>query len=164
MPSLQLSPKEFRTLADRVAELASDFLADLPNRQTVSSTSAVDTSLAFDLPLLEEGIGEAVIDDLVAIAEHVRAPTGRRLPYVIGSGEPISALADFYASVLNQSDPAERESAGTGLALEGEHPRRGRPARVHYEPPHHRRRHRSSRRRGPSGSRRNCLWQTRPRC
>jgi aromatic-L-amino-acid decarboxylase len=103
MPSLQLSPKEFRTLADRVAELASDFLADLPNRQTVSSTSAVDTSLAFDLPLLEEGIGEAVIDDLVAIAEHVRAPTGRRLPYVIGSGEPISALADFYASVLTRA-------------------------------------------------------------
>jgi aromatic-L-amino-acid decarboxylase len=117
MPSLQLSPKEFRTLADRVTEVATDFLAQLQNRQTVSPTSPADTREAFDLPLLEEGIGEAVIDDLVAIAEHVRAPTGRRLPYVIGSGEPIGALADFYASVINQNLTAWR-SAPAAVTVE----------------------------------------------
>jgi aromatic-L-amino-acid decarboxylase len=117
MPSLQLSPKEFRALADRVTEVATDFLADLQSRQTVSPTSAADTSEAFDLPLLEEGIGDAVIDDLVAIAEHVRAPTGRRLPYIIGSGEPIGALADFYASVLNQNLTAWR-SAPAAVTVE----------------------------------------------
>ena len=114
---MQLSPKEFRTLADRVTEIATDFLAHLQNRQTVSPTSPADTREAFDLPLPEEGIGEAVIDDLVAIGEHARAPTGRRLPYVIGSGEPIGALADFYASVLNQNLTAWR-SAPAAVTVE----------------------------------------------
>ena len=117
MPPLQVSPNEFRALADRVTEVVTDFLTDLQSRQTVSPTSGADTSAAFDLPLLEEGIGEAVIDDLVAVAEHVRAPTGRRFPYVIGSGEPIAALADFYASVLNQNVTAWR-SAPAAVTVE----------------------------------------------
>lgn len=117
MPPLEVSPKDFGTLADRVTELATEFLADLQSRPTVSPTSPADTSKAFELQLPEEGIGEAVIDDLVAIAEHVRAPTGRRLPYVIGSGEPIGALADFYASVLNQNLTAWR-SAPAAVTVE----------------------------------------------
>ena len=91
MPPLQVSADEFRALAERVNTLAADFLAGLDDRQTVSATSATDTA-AFDLPLAEEGVGEAVLRDLEAITEHVRAPTGRRLPYVLGSGDPIAAL------------------------------------------------------------------------
>jgi aromatic-L-amino-acid/L-tryptophan decarboxylase len=99
MPPLQLSADEFQRLAQRVTELATDFLAGLDSRHTVSATSALSTTAAFDLPLREEGIGEAILDDLELIARHVRAPTGRRFPYVIGSGEPVGALGDLYASV-----------------------------------------------------------------
>lgn len=116
MPRLQLSPDEFRRLSERVTELAADFLASLDTRRTVSATLARDTA-AFDQPAPEEGLGEAVIDDLSEIAEHVRAPTGRRFPYVIGSGEPIGALGDFYASVLNQNVTAWR-SAPAAVTIE----------------------------------------------
>jgi aromatic-L-amino-acid decarboxylase len=47
----------------------------------------------------------------------VRAPTGRRLPYVLGSGDPIGALGDLYASVLNQNVTAWR-SAPAAAAIE----------------------------------------------
>jgi aromatic-L-amino-acid/L-tryptophan decarboxylase len=110
MPPLQLSADEFQRLAQRVTELATDFLAGLDSRHTVSATSALSTTAAFDLPLREEGIGEAILDDLELIARHVRAPTGRRFPYVIGSGEPVGALGDLYASVLNQNVTAWRSA------------------------------------------------------
>ena len=117
MPPLQLSPDEFRRLAERVTEVATGFLASLDGRRTVSATEARDTAAAFDQPAPEHGVGDAVFDDLVQIADHVRAPTGRRFPYVIGSGEPISALGDFYASVINQNVTAWR-SAPAAVTIE----------------------------------------------
>jgi glutamate/tyrosine decarboxylase-like PLP-dependent enzyme len=117
MPHLELSPEEFRSLTDRIGTLAVNFVAALDGRLTVSPTSASSTAAAFDLPLPEEGVGEAIIDDLEQISEHLRAPTGRRLPYVVGSGEPIGALGDFYASVLNQNVTAWR-SAPAAVAIE----------------------------------------------
>jgi aromatic-L-amino-acid/L-tryptophan decarboxylase len=117
MPRLQLPPSEFRRLAERFGEVAADFLAGLDSRETVSATSGADTATAFDLPLPEEGIGEAILGDLELIAKHVRAPTGRSFPYVIGSGEPIGALGDFYASVLNQNVTAWR-SAPAAVTIE----------------------------------------------
>jgi hypothetical protein len=65
MRPLQVSTDEFRALADGVSTLATDFLAGLDERPTVSATSAIDTA-AFDLPLPEEGVGEAVLRDLEA--------------------------------------------------------------------------------------------------
>jgi aromatic-L-amino-acid decarboxylase len=116
MPPLQVSAAEFRAIADGVNRLAMDFLADLEERRTVSPTSATDTAV-FDMLLPEEAGGEAVLRDLEAISEHVRAPTGRRLPYVVGSGDPIGALGDFYASVLNQNVTAWR-SAPAAVTIE----------------------------------------------
>jgi aromatic-L-amino-acid decarboxylase len=117
MPPLELSADEFRRLAQRVTEVATDFLAGLDSRHTVSATSALNTAAAFDLPLPDEGIGEAILSDLELIAKHVRAPTGRRFPYVIGSGEPVGALGDLYASVLNQNVTAWR-SAPAAVTIE----------------------------------------------
>src|SRR5437763_65651 len=117
MPQLELSPEDFRSLTDRIGTLAVNFVAALDGRRTVSPTSASSTAAAFDLPLPEEGIGEAIIDDLEQVSEHLRAPTGRRLPYVVGSGEPIGALGDFYASVVNQNVTAWR-SAPAAVAIE----------------------------------------------
>lgn len=116
MPPLQVSADEFRALAKGVNSLAADFLASLGDRQTVSATAATDTAV-FNVPLAEEGVGDAVLRDLETLAEHVRAPTGRRLPYVVGSGDPIGALGDFYASVLNQNVTAWR-SAPAAVAIE----------------------------------------------
>jgi aromatic-L-amino-acid/L-tryptophan decarboxylase len=116
MPPLGVSADEFRAIAEGVNRLVADFLADVEERRTVSSTSATDTA-EFELPLPEKGVGEAVLRDLEAIAEHVRAPTGRRLPYVLGSGDPIGALGDLYASVLNQNLTAWR-SAPAAVAIE----------------------------------------------
>jgi glutamate/tyrosine decarboxylase-like PLP-dependent enzyme len=42
---------------------------------------------------------------------------GRRFPYVIGSGEPVGALGDFYASVINQNVTAWR-SAPAAITIE----------------------------------------------
>ena len=117
MPPLQLSPDEFRRLAERVTEVATGFLASLDSRRTVSATVARDTAGAFDQAAPEQGVGDAILDDLVRIGDHVRAPTGRRFPYVIGSGEPVSALGDFYASVLNQNVTAWR-SAPAAVTIE----------------------------------------------
>jgi len=116
MPPLRVSADEFRAIADGVNRLVVDFLSDLEERRTVSATSTTDTA-AFDLPLPEEGVGEAALRDLEAISEHLRAPTGRRLPYVLGSGDPIGALGDLYASVLNQNVTAWR-SAPAAVTIE----------------------------------------------
>jgi aromatic-L-amino-acid/L-tryptophan decarboxylase len=116
MPPLRVSADEFRAIAEGVNRLAAEFLGSLDDRRTVSATSATDTA-AFSAPLPEEGIGEVVLRDLEAVTEHVRAPTGRRLPYVLGSGDPIAALGDLYASVLNQNVTAWR-SAPAAVAIE----------------------------------------------
>jgi glutamate/tyrosine decarboxylase-like PLP-dependent enzyme len=116
MPPLRVSADEFRAIAEGVNRLAAEFLSSLDNRRTFSATSASDTA-AFDQALTEEGVGDAVLRDLEAITEHVRAPTGRRLPYVLGSGDPIAALGDLYASVLNQNVTSWR-SAPVAVAIE----------------------------------------------
>jgi aromatic-L-amino-acid/L-tryptophan decarboxylase len=116
MPPLRVSADEFRVIAEGINRLAAEFLSSLDDRRTVSATTATDTA-AFSVPLAEEGVGKAVLRDLEAIADHVRAPTGRRLPYVLGSGDPIAALGDLYASVLNQNVTAWR-SAPAAVAIE----------------------------------------------
>jgi aromatic-L-amino-acid/L-tryptophan decarboxylase len=116
MPPLRVSDDELRVMAEGVNRLAAELLSSLDDRRTVSATSATDTA-AFSVPLPEEGIGEAVLRDLEAIADHIRAPTGRRVPYVLGSGDPIAALGDLYASVLNQNVTAWR-SAPAAVAIE----------------------------------------------
>src|SRR5438552_15388857 len=102
MPPLRVSAAEFRAIADGVNRLVADFLSGLEERRTVSATSTTDTA-AFDLPLPDEGVGEAALRALEAISEHLRAPTGRRLPYVRGSRDRIVALGGLSASVLNQN-------------------------------------------------------------
>jgi aromatic-L-amino-acid/L-tryptophan decarboxylase len=110
VPPLDISADQFEAFAHRVVAITAEYLATLDDRLTVQPTSAASTSAAFDLPVSEAGLGESVLDDLTAITAHVRANTGRRLPYVVGSGESIAALGDFYASVLNQNVTAWRSA------------------------------------------------------
>jgi aromatic-L-amino-acid decarboxylase len=117
MPPLHLSPEEFRALADRVAIVATDYLASLDDRPIFPATTGPRTHVAFSQPLAEEGLGAAAFEELVDVMEHARAGNGRFFGYILGSGEPIAALADFYASVLNQNVTAWR-SAPSAITVE----------------------------------------------
>ncbi len=66
------------------------------------------TAGVFDRPLPEEGAGSAAFDDLAAVADHSRPGNARFFGYVLGSGEPVAAVGDLYASVLNQNVTAWR--------------------------------------------------------
>jgi glutamate/tyrosine decarboxylase-like PLP-dependent enzyme len=62
----------------------------------------------FRTPLSEKGLGAEALADLQDVIEHSRAQNGRFFGYVLGSGEPVAAVADLLASVLNQNVTAWR--------------------------------------------------------
>lgn len=106
--ALELSPGDFDILADRVCRAASDYLTGLDRRRSFPVTSGTATAEVFEGPLPEEGAGIAVFDDLAAVADHSRPGNARFFGYVLGSGEPVAAVGDLYASVLNQNVTAWR--------------------------------------------------------
>jgi aromatic-L-amino-acid/L-tryptophan decarboxylase len=107
---LDLSPDEFRAAADTVADAAAQLLAELDARPVFPETSGEQTAALFGGPAPEEALGSAAFDDLGLVAAHARAGSGRFFGYVHGSGEPVAALGDLYASVLNQNVTAWRSS------------------------------------------------------
>jgi aromatic-L-amino-acid/L-tryptophan decarboxylase len=108
MNSLEIDVAEFRRLAGRVTELAADYLASLPTRPAFPDVSADDVGRLFSTSAPETGEGPGALDSLPLIADCSR-PTGPRFfAYVLGSGEPVAAIADLFASVLNQSVTAWR--------------------------------------------------------
>jgi aromatic-L-amino-acid decarboxylase len=115
--SLELSPEDFDILADRVCRAASDYLTGLDRRQSFPVTSGTATAEVFGGPMPEEGAGSAAFDVLAAIADHSRPGNARFFGYVLGSGEPVAAIGDLYASVLNQNVTAWR-SAPAAVTIE----------------------------------------------
>jgi aromatic-L-amino-acid decarboxylase len=114
---LELSSDEFEMLADRACRAASEYLAGLDGRRSFPATSGAATAEVFEGPLPEEGVGSAAFDDLAVIADHSRPGNGRFFAYVLGSGEPVAAIGDLYASVLNQNVTAWR-SAPAAVTIE----------------------------------------------
>ena len=114
---LPLTPEEFRALAHRVVELAAGLLAELPGARAFPETSGAEVSAAFDAPLPEDGLGPAALDALARVIALSRPPGPRFFGYVLGSGEPVAALADLLASVLNQNVTAWR-SAPAAVTIE----------------------------------------------
>ena len=49
------------------------------------------------------------------MARHSRAGNGRFFGYVMGSGEPVGALGDLFASVINQNGTAWRSGPATAV-------------------------------------------------
>jgi aromatic-L-amino-acid decarboxylase len=117
MNPLEVSAEEFRRLASSVVELSSDFLSTLDTRPIfpVTSGSEVERLFATDLP--EQGMGEKAFTALHDVARHSRAQNGRFFGYVQGPGEPVAALGDLVASVLNQNMTAWRSSPA-GVTIE----------------------------------------------
>src|SRR5581483_2153398 len=112
-----LSPEEFRSLAGRVADLATRFLTALPTLPSFPNVSGPQTRERFAETLPESGLKEAALDMLEDVVAMSRPPSPRFFGYVLGSGEPVAALADLLASVLNQNVTAWR-SAPVGVTIE----------------------------------------------
>ncbi|HSB75475.1 MAG TPA: aminotransferase class V-fold PLP-dependent enzyme, partial [Terriglobales bacterium] len=110
MTRLEISPDEFRRVALRMVELASELLAEAHSRPAFPRTSGQETERLFHGLLPEAGLAESALDVLPEVIRHSRAPTSRFFGYVLGSGEPVAAAADLLASVLNQNLTAWRSS------------------------------------------------------
>jgi len=117
MHSLDISPDQFRRLAERVTALAGDYLQTLDARPIVPGTTGQATEAIFHGSLPEHGLGEAAFNGLKDVIEHSRAQNGRFFGYVLGSGDAVGATADLLASVLNQNVTAWR-SAPAAVAIE----------------------------------------------
>jgi glutamate/tyrosine decarboxylase-like PLP-dependent enzyme len=108
MNPLEISPDEFRRLAERVAHVVADYLDRLDSIPVAPAISGEQSVRAFETALPEQGIGESAFDDLAEVLRSSRAPNGRFFGYVLGSGEPVAATADLVASILNQNVTAWR--------------------------------------------------------
>ena len=105
---MDISAGEFRRLAEQVTQLASQYLDTLDSRSIFPDVTGTATEQKFRSPSPEEGLGLKSLDGLKDVIDHSRAQNGRFFGYVLGSGEPVAALADLLASVLNQNVTAWR--------------------------------------------------------
>jgi len=110
MSRLEITPDEFRRVAVRMVELASELVAEAHALAAFPKTSGGETERLFHSALPETGLGASALDLLPDMIRHSRPPTSRFFGYVLGSGEPVAAAADLLASVLNQNLTAWRSS------------------------------------------------------
>ena len=112
---LDLSPDDFAALATRVDEEAVRYLRRLDSAPIRPSTTGTESLGLFAGPVPERGMGPAALDALAEVAQHSRTGNGRFFGYVMGSGEPVAALGDFFASVINQNATAWRSGPATAV-------------------------------------------------
>ncbi len=117
MDPLDISPEEFCRLAAKVTELSAEFLSSLDSRSVFPKTSGAESERLFATDLPERGLGPEAFSALADVAGHSRAQNGRFFGYVQGPGEPVAALGDLVASVLNQNMTAWRSSP-SGVTIE----------------------------------------------
>ena len=108
MNPISTTPEQFHAIANRVTDLLTDFLRDLDSLPTFPKTSGEETARIFGGPAPEQGIGSDALDALADVLAHSRPPSPRFFGYVLGSGDPVAAVADLAASVLNQNGTAWR--------------------------------------------------------
>lgn len=108
MRSLDISPQEFRRLAEQVTELSCDYLSTLDDRPTFPRSTGDRAEQLFHHPLNDHGLGPDALNALREVIDNSRTQNGRFFGYVLGSGEPVAATADLLASVLNQNVTAWR--------------------------------------------------------
>lgn len=116
--ALVTSDEQFTELANEVVALCAELLATLDSMPSFpSQASGVFTSQSFATHLPAEGMGCAAFDQLKAVIEQSRVPSPRFFGYVFGSGDPVAAVGDLMASVLNQNVTAWR-SAPAAVTIE----------------------------------------------
>ena len=89
----------------------------MDGRRIAPATTGSATEALFAEGLPEEGLKDGALDALGEVMAGARAGNARFLAYVLGSGEPVGALGDYLASVLNQNVTAWR-SAPTMVSME----------------------------------------------
>ena len=119
MNPLELSGERFRHLAEDAVQMTAEYVSTLHQRRVFPETRGVDTERLFasDEAAPENGLGETALAALADVISHSRAQNGRFFGYVQGSSEPVAALGDFVASVLNQNMTAWRSSPA-GVTIE----------------------------------------------
>jgi len=115
--SIDLSPNQFKKLAERVLEFATRHLEELELRPIAPRVKASTLEELFHTPLPESGVGEEALEQLEAVARHSRAQNGRFFGYVLGSGDAVSATTELLCAVLNQNVTAWR-SAPAAVTIE----------------------------------------------
>ena len=108
MNPVEISAGQFRRLAERVTELAAEYLESMDAKAIAPATSGEETLRLFGTAMPEQGIGEDALNVLPEVLRLSRVQNGRFFGYVLGSGEPVGAVADLMASVLNQNVTAWR--------------------------------------------------------
>lgn len=108
MNPLEISADEFRRLAEQVTKLAADYLENIDTQAISPSTDGAETLRLFRTALPERGMGAESLDALPEVMRLSRVQNGRFFGYVLGSGEPVAAVADLLASVINQNVTAWR--------------------------------------------------------
>lgn len=103
MDRLDLPIDLYRALAHKTVDLTADFLEKLPGLPTFPQTTGEASVEAFDGPLPEGWSGPKVFADLEKVLQMSRPPSPRFFGYVLGSGEPVAAIGDLVASILNQN-------------------------------------------------------------
>ena len=114
---IELSSDRFLDLAANIAEISDNYLSSLNGRPVFPRTSGTETERLFSGAAPEEGMGEKALDALEDVINHSRVQNGRFFGYVHGSPEPVAALGDFLASVVNQNTTAWR-SAPAAVTIE----------------------------------------------
>ena len=99
MNPLEISDAEFRRLAAKISSLAAEYLEHLDSQPIAPRTSGAITQRVFDLDLPETGLGEEALAALPELINNSRVQNGRFFGYVLGSGEPVGAVADLLASL-----------------------------------------------------------------
>ena len=117
MDPLDVSPEEFQRLAASVIGLSADWLAKLDSRAIFPPTSGAESERVFSSDLPERGMGPEALPALRDVLAHSRAQNGRFFGYVQGPGEPVAALGDLVASIVNQNMTAWRSSPA-GVTIE----------------------------------------------
>ena len=117
MSALDISHQELSRLADEAMALAKSYWASLEERRAYPVAGGEETTRLFSRPWSEAGLGAAVLRDFETIADHSRPTSGRFFGYVVGSGEPVGAIGDLLASVLNQNTTSWR-SAPAATSIE----------------------------------------------
>jgi glutamate/tyrosine decarboxylase-like PLP-dependent enzyme len=110
MNPLDISPDQFRKLAQQATDLAAEYLQNIDTRSIMPKVTGAASEQAFHTMLPEKGMGEEALADLQNVIAQGRAINGRFFGYVLGSGDPVGGVADLLASVLNQNVTAWRSS------------------------------------------------------
>jgi glutamate/tyrosine decarboxylase-like PLP-dependent enzyme len=110
MNPLEISAEQFQAIANEVTELATNFLRALPTARAYPEVTGAQTAQIFTGPTPEQGQGPESLKALSDVLALCRPPTGRFFGYVLGCGDPVAAVADLLASVMNNNVTAWRSS------------------------------------------------------